>query len=210
MPEQVALIPEQPCPRAAALIEYCRAHRIPEVLPDTIEAGDGWGANCGPMSLAAVLGLPTVEAARPLVQPFRGFMAPIDMLDALNRASQADLLANFKLRRPADNPWPVLGLVRIQWVGPWCELSDPRIAYRYTHFVGVRRANKRTREALDLAAAAVEADRLGRPWASPDVLIYDATPNRWIPLAEWERWNPVLWPKRTTGWRPVTTVEVRL
>lgn len=210
MPEQVALIPEQPCPRAARLIDYCRAHQLPDVLPDTIAAGDAWGANCGPMSLAAVLGLPTVEAARPLVQPFRGLMSPTEMLDALTRAAQASLLASFKPRRPGDNPWPALGLVRIQWVGPWCDLGDPRIAYRYTHFVGARIPSSRSVAGARLATAEIERQRDGRGVSPfPDVEIYDATPNRWIPLVEWERWCEVLWPKRTTGWRPVTTIEVR-
>lgn len=67
------LPPEPPDPLDRGLLAYCRRHGIPAVLPDTIEAGDAWGANCGPMALAAVLDLPTVEAARPLVQPFRGF-----------------------------------------------------------------------------------------------------------------------------------------
>lgn len=80
------LPPAPPDPLDKGLIAYCRRHGIPAVLPDTIKAGDAWGANCGPMALAAVLDLPTVEAARPLVQPFRGFMAPADMYRALGRA----------------------------------------------------------------------------------------------------------------------------
>lgn len=68
--EQLCLLPpDLPDPLDRGLLAYCRQHGIPAVLPDTIEAGDAWGANCGPMALAAVLDLPTVEAARPLVQP---------------------------------------------------------------------------------------------------------------------------------------------
>lgn len=141
----------------------------------TFEAGDAWGANCGPMSLAAVLGLTRVEAAREFVEPFRGFMSPTDMRRALDRAGVK--------HRDVDRP--ARGLIRIQWVGPWCDLPDPRVAYRYTHWIGVR-------------------DR--ESWRE----VYDATPNRWVPIEEWARWCPILWPKRATGWRMSTSIEVSL
>ena len=167
----------------AELVEYCSRFNLPAVLPDTFEAADAWGANCGPMSLAAVLGLAAVEAARPLVQPFRGFMSPTDMIAALKRGyGLMERWANIG-HSPAD-PWPMLGLVRIQWLGPWCDPGvNPRAAYRATHWVGAR-------------------DVLGA------VEIYDATPNRWIPLERWSRWCETLWPKRATGWAPVTRIDV--
>jgi hypothetical protein len=169
----------------AELIEYCSRFGLPTVLPDTIEAGDAWGANCGPMSLAAVLGLPTVEAVRPLVQPFRGFMSPTNMVEALKRAwGIPERWAN--MGHQPNDPWPRLGLVRIQWVGPWCAPGvNPRAAYRHTHWIGAR-------------------DVLGA------VEVYDCTPNRWIPLERWERWCETLWPKRATGWAPVTRIDVAL
>lgn len=182
--EQLCLLPpDPPAPLDRGLLAYCRQHGIPAVLPDTIEAGDAWGANCGPMALAAVLDLPTVEAARPLVQPFRGFMSPTDMYRALDRAGAKYM----DVERVG-----LLGLVRIQWVGPWCEPGiDPRAAYRYTHWIGMRHAGQ------------PEPGRLGE-----GTLIYDATPNRWIELSEWTRWCPSLWPKRATGWRMSTSIEV--
>lgn len=181
------------------LVTYCRMARAPAVLPDTIEAGDAWGANCGPMALAAVLGLPTVQAARPLVEPFRGFMSPTDILAALTAAARVGLVERFQhMRSPAD-PWPEHGLARIQWVGPWCDLPDPRAAYRYTHWVAVRRGPVPAEDDVRLGYIADDA-----------VLIYDATPNRWIPLARWEKWNPTLWPKRATGWAPVTRIDVSI
>lgn len=171
----------------AELVEYCSRFNLPVVLPDTFEAADAWGANCGPMSLAAVLGLPTVEAVRPLVQPFRGFMSPTDMTTALAMAAANSLCARASACRMSigdRDPWPVLGLVRIQWLGPWCDPGvNPRAAYRMTHWIGVR-------------------DVLGA------VEIYDATPNRWIPLERWARWCETLWPKRATGWAPVTRIDV--
>ena len=176
------------------LVKFCRATRLPAVLPDTIEAGDAWGANCGPMALAAVLNLPTVEAARELVQPFRGFMSPTNMNDALELAMDRGLArasGQVFQRPPAADPWPALGLVRIQWLGPWCEPGvNPRAAYRFTHWLGAK----------------VEQ----RGEAPPVVMVYDATPNRWLPLWAWERWCPTLWPRRATGWAPVTRIDVSL
>ena len=185
-------------PLEHALIMYCRMTRAPAVLPDTIEAGDAWGANCGPMSLAAVLGLSSVEAARKLVQPFRGFMTPTNMISALQAAGSGLVKSYRYVRDPGTDPWPKLGLVRIQWEGSWLgEGVDPRAAYRYTHWVGVRRG----------PVPAEDDVRLGHI-ADDDVLIYDCTPNRWVPLAQWSAWCPTLWPKRATGWSPVTRIDV--
>lgn len=173
----------------AELIEYCSRFHLPAVLPDTIEAGDAWGANCGPMSLAAVLGLPTVEAARPLVQPFRGFMSPTDMRTAVRAARDrglCEMVGQGTIGLGDPDPWPMLGLVRIQWLGKWCDPGvNPRAAYRHTHWIGAR-------------------DVLGA------VEVYDATPNRWISLERWARWCETLWPKRATGWAPVTRIDVAL
>lgn len=200
----------QPVPLDAlqtALIDYCIAHRVPAALPDTIEAGDAWGANCGPMALAAVLGLPTVEAARPLVQPFRGFMSPTDMRKAVSAAGRLVSLGTIGECDP--DPWPTFGLARIQWIGPWCSAGvDPRAAYRYTHWIAVRRPTDiRSMDWFLCRDAAVRAEQAGLA-PEPEVMIYDATPNRWVPLERWAAWCPVLWPKRTTGWRVANTIEV--
>lgn len=178
------------------LLVYRKMRRVPDVLPDCEEANASWGANCGPMSLAAVLGLPTVEAARPLVQPFRGFMSPTNMLSALREAGSKLVHSYRYVRDPGPDPWPKLGLVRIQWEGPWLEEGvDPRAAYRYTHFVGVRRGLPEN------------DDRQGG-YEDDAVFIYDCTPNAWLPLDVWAAWCPVLWPKRATGWRPATRIDV--
>lgn len=181
----------------AELVKLCQALQLPAVLPDTIEADLAWGANCGPMSLAAVLGLPTVEAARELVQPFRGFMSPTDMRTAVRAArdrGMCEMIGQGTIGLGDPDPWPQLGLVRIQWLGPWCDPGvNPRAAYRCTHWIGVR--------------TVVEPPALP---GAPVVMVYDATPNRWIPLWAWERWCPSLWPKRTTGWAPVNHLDVAL
>lgn len=181
----------------AELVKLCQALQLPAVLPDTIEADLAWGANCGPMSLAAVLGLPTVEAARELVQPFRGFMSPTDMRTAVRAArdrGMCEMIGQGTIGLGDPDPWPQLGLVRIQWLGPWCDPGvNPRAAYRCTHWIGVR--------------TVVEPPALP---GAPVVMVYDATPNRWIPRWAWERWCPSLWPKRTTGWAPVNRIDVVL
>lgn len=181
----------------AELVKLCQALQLPAVLPDTIEADLAWGANCGPMSLAAVLGLPTVEAARELVQPFRGFMSPTDMRTAVRAArdrGMCEMIGQGTIGLGDPDPWPQLGLVRIQWLGPWCAPGvNPRAAYRSTHWIGVR--------------TVVEPPALP---GAPVVMVYDATPNRWIPLWAWERWCPSLWPKRATGWAPVNRIDVVL
>jgi len=192
------------------LIEYCRRFQRPAVLPDTIEAADAWGANCGPMSLAAVLGLPTVEAARELVHPFRGFMSPTDMNTALCTAQHRGHIADRRSPlRDDQNPWPHHGLVRIQWIGPWCAQGvNPRAAYRYTHWVAVRApVDIRSMDWFMCRDASVRAQQANQ-MPQPEVMIYDATPNRWIPLERWSRWCETLWPKRATGWAPVTRIDV--
>ena len=201
MPDQLDLLPLEPAdPLDRGLIAYCRAHRLPPVLSDTLEAGDTWGANCGPMALAAVLGLPTVEAVREFVQPFRGFMSPTDMRQALDRAGAR--------HRDVDPPIRSKGLIRIQWVGPWLDLQDPRAAYRYTHWVAAEVPSDSRSMAWFLCRdASVRAEQAGRA-PTPEIMIYDATPNRWVPIEEWARWCPSLYPKRATGWRMATAIEV--
>lgn len=176
------------------LLIHMKMRRVPSVLPDLEAAADAWNANCGPMSLAAVLGLPTVEAARPLVQPFRGFMSPTDMRKAVSTAGRFEGIGYLAVGDP--DPWPALGLVRVQWVGSWLDPGvDPRAAYRYTHFVGCRRGLP-------------EGDERGGAYENDAVFIYDCNANAWLPLDVWAAWCPTLWPKRATGWRPATRIDV--
>ena len=203
-PYQTSLLPAEPMdPRDAALISWCQKTVREPVLTDTIEAADAWGANCGPMSLAAALGLKHVEPTRAIIHPFRGFMSPTDMLDALALAAKAGWIESFRnIRSPAADPWPQFGLVRVQWLGPWMDLADPRAAYRNTHWIGVCRS---TRMRFPDGTAEQTTHLPGE-----QVMVYDATPNRWVPLWAWEQWCPTLWPKRATGWAPVTRIDVTL
>lgn len=178
----------------AGLRSWCLEHKVPAVLTDHIEANALWGANCGPMSLAAVLGFSTVELARPLVEPFRGYMNPTDMLKALQAAGFEVESKRVIQRR---TPWPKRGVVRIQWKGPWCDEGvDPRAAYRHTHWIGVRRPT------LDEAADLGLSNR--------ELLVYDATPNRWVPMTVWAAWCPSLWPRGTADWYVASCFELDL
>ena len=100
-------------------------------------AHDAWGFNCGPAALCGVLGL-RPEQVRPHLLGFeeRGYTNPTLMYDALR-----SLGVTFTKRvTPADsktNVFPRLGLVRVQWAGPWTQPGVPmRARYRKTHWVG--------------------------------------------------------------------------
>ena len=98
------------------------------------------------------------------------------MLAALCEAGSKLVYSYRSVRDPGSDPWPKLGLVRIQWEGPWLDEGvDPRAAYRYTHWVGARR---------------------GLPKGDDRGGVYE------------DDGCPVLWPKRATGWRPATRIDV--
>ena len=102
----------------------------PFTLADAERAHDDWGANCGPVALAAIMGI-TLDDVRPHMGDFekKHYTNPSLMLAALR-----------SLRRPfwkIGATWPQYGLVRIQWEGPWTQPGVPMLArYRYTHWVG--------------------------------------------------------------------------
>lgn len=102
-----------------------------------------WKANCGPSALAAVLGT-DICPLRPLFPQFPepGYTTLTAMRDALSRhAGGAVRWAHRRLpRRDGVLPTPVLGLVQIQWTGPWTgENGNGRWAYLFTHWIGVAR-----------------------------------------------------------------------
>jgi hypothetical protein len=106
-------------------------------LADAERAADAWGCNCGPGALAAIMGL-TLEDVRSHIGDFehRGYVNPTMMFDALNSvgAIWKPILAS---RSPAHLDFPLYGLARIQWEGPWMRPGVP-IGARYarTHWIG--------------------------------------------------------------------------
>lgn len=102
------------------------ARRQPWTPPDTEEAWQKWGANCGPCALAAILGLRLVDVA-PHFDGFsrRRYMNPTDVKAALDR---------LHVQHRVTRDWPEFGLAFLQWEGPWRHISE---AYRHTHWVAV-------------------------------------------------------------------------
>jgi hypothetical protein len=100
-------------------------------------AYDVWGANCGPIAIAAMCGW-HIDELRAEMGDFESkrYTNPTLMWEVLNRIG-----AQYRLVKPPD-AWPNYGLVRIQWEGPWTEPNVPmRARYRQTHWIGAQRAN---------------------------------------------------------------------
>lgn len=125
--------------------QYGDPPRLRFTLQDGERASGGWGANCGPGAIAAVLGL-TLDEVRPHLGDFEAkrYTNPTLMLATLK-----SLGALFEVTQLGRSPrggkvtfvgWPIFGLARIQWEGPWTRPEVPiRARYRFTHWVGVAR-----------------------------------------------------------------------
>lgn len=104
-------------------------------LADAERASDEWGCNCGPSALAAVTGR-SLDEIRPLMGDFekKRYTNPTLMFDSLVRTG----IKWWKL----DGSIPTLGLLRIQWEGPWTEPGVPvRARYRHTHWIGIQQSD---------------------------------------------------------------------
>lgn len=102
-----------------------------KILADeSAAAADEWGANCGPHSIAATLGL-TLEQVRPHIPNFRGWMNPTQVGQTLKSLGRGYSLAKgMKTKVLCD------GINRIQWEGPWLKPGvPPAAAYQHTHWV---------------------------------------------------------------------------
>ena len=102
---------------------------------DVIRANKQWGCNCGPAALAAALGL-TLEQVRPFMGPFelRGYTNVINMRQSIAEAG-GSIVRTYE-------GWPPIGvgIVRIQWGGPWIINGKPaRWAARQSHWVATWR-----------------------------------------------------------------------
>lgn len=114
----------------------------------------GWCFNCGPGALCAVLNLTPTEI-RPLMGDFesKGYTNPTLMLEVLNRAG-----AQYRqvYRSDVKGRIPIikgLGLIRVQWGGPWTKPGVPmRVRYRQTHWAAIRNNNT---EVFDINAMCV-------------------------------------------------------
>jgi hypothetical protein len=106
-------------------------------------AAESWGFNCGPAAIAAICGL-SLEQLRPHLGHFesRGYTNPTLMWTILRKLG---VYHHVSAGAPGGEQWPLWGLARIQWEGPWTEPGVPIVArYRKTHWVGsngINRAN---------------------------------------------------------------------
>lgn len=116
--------------------------RIP-TEPELVEAAAGWGLNCGPAALCAVLGLTPAEV-RPHLGDFerRLHMNPTAMADALRSLGRSFRVVYREHDESDDGgleviaPFPRLGLLRVQWAGPWTRRGVPvRARYGQTHWL---------------------------------------------------------------------------
>lgn len=103
----------------------------PHYPPDCEEAYEAWGCNCGPASVAALLGKTCAEV-RPLFPDFaaKRYANPTQVKQALTAAG---------CRYHVTKEWPrVHGMVFVQWGGPWLEPGVPiGAAYARTHWIAV-------------------------------------------------------------------------
>ncbi|CAM5576418.1 hypothetical protein MAUB1S_09692 [Mycolicibacterium aubagnense] len=102
---------------------------------DQDRAYDEWGANCGPGAIAAICGL-TLDEVRPHMGDFhvKRYTNPTLMWEVLRSLG---VRFSVKAGQFRDDGWPIYGLARVQWEGPWTEPGVPmRARYRHTHWVG--------------------------------------------------------------------------
>lgn len=176
------------------------SHAVRFTFADVERANWDWRCSCGPAALAAICGL-TLDEVRPHFLPaFPGWTTPTRMFEALRRTGRH--WSNVTLR-VGRTPWPIHGLARIQWEGPWTQPgASLRWAYTHTHWVGV--GPLYTSEGEPVAGETCV-------W---DVNQLDATGCRegWAPLRWWTAVTaPRLTrdiPRATGGWRITHAIEV--
>lgn len=99
---------------------------------DSERANEEWGANCGPHSIAAALGL-SLDVARTLMPDFegKGYTNPTMVRGALERAG-----IKYLLLKGLHSEDLCEGINRVQWEGPWLKPGvPPGAAYWHTHLV---------------------------------------------------------------------------
>lgn len=166
-------------------------------MDDMLRANEEWGANCGPGAIAAIMGM-TLDDVRPHLGDFENkrYTNPTLMWSALR-----SLKAKWSINR--RKLWPMYGLARIQWEGPWTEEGvHPKARYRYTHWVGAMIGPNGFKYA-------------GKP-GELDVGVFDinalANGSGWCSLNDWERTVvPFIleeYPRANGRWHITHSVEV--
>jgi hypothetical protein len=117
-------------------------------LEDAQRASTGWGANCGPGAIAAIMGM-TLDEVRPYLGDFerKRYTSPTLMREVLDRIGRG-----YFFNKPPLT-WPQYGLARIQWHGPWMTPGVPIGAReRHTHWVASCRSGRRGIGIFDINA----------------------------------------------------------
>lgn len=112
---------------------------------DANKASEAWGFNCGPGALCAVMGM-APEELRPHLLDFeeKRYTNPMLMFSILDRL-KVRYQRVYRSDDPLGKPARVdLGLMRIQWGGPWCKPGVPMQArYRQTHWCALAERSAR-------------------------------------------------------------------
>jgi len=105
---------------------------------DAEKAWEEWGMNCGPGAVCGVVGLRPDEVRKHLFDfELKHYTNPTLMNKIL-----LSLGVDFCLTYRSDSEtfsgdFPALGLVRVQWGGPWTKPGVPKQArYRHSHWIG--------------------------------------------------------------------------
>jgi hypothetical protein len=170
---------------------------------DVDRAHAAWNASCGPAALAAICDL-TLDEVRPhFGESFPGYTNPTMMFDALRATGRRWSWWATIGRDPRPQDWPLYGLARIQWDGPWMRPGVPIAArYKFTHWVGVSQGTgSRDQHLVDIFDINTISD--GSPLE-----------DGWGPL-EW--WSSEIVPRLTAdikratgGWHVTHAIEVEL
>lgn len=111
---------------------------LPFTYEDALKANAEWGFNCGPAALCSVLGM-TPEEIRPHLGSFTGWTNPTMMSMWLTQLHPMHRLVDKTADRKKNFQWPIFGLVRIQFDGPWCDPGRPIAArYPHTHWIAIQ------------------------------------------------------------------------
>lgn len=105
---------------------------LPRVPTDIRQSAKIFGANCGPVSVAALFGTQVIEVMKFFPEfPSRDYATSADMRYALDCCGAKRQVAGPTL--PSD------GIALIQLLGPWTKPGSPvRNQLRYTHWVACR------------------------------------------------------------------------
>lgn len=104
--------------------------RVLYTPPDLDAAYEEWGCNCGPASVAALLGKTCADVRA----HFPGF----ETRRYANPTHVYAALAGLKSPARQSPRRPETGLLFIQWGGPWLRDGVPvGVAYRHTHWIAV-------------------------------------------------------------------------